>query len=66
MEIKATVKSTNEVVTGTWHCFFDEWTLLTSNGEQYTFDKLTNLNVLPWLPADHFCQPYLLEKLPHD
>ena len=61
MEVKALLKTTGKEVSGYWMHTFDEYALVTENDGIIPLDKLEGYEVVPWLPNDHFCQPYLIE-----
>jgi hypothetical protein len=52
--------TTGETVQGYWMPSFDDWMLVTESNGLIPFDSIAEYDVVPWLPTDHFCQPYKL------
>ena len=66
MQVKAKFKKDDTTITGIWVNHFDEWAVITEDGAIISYDDLKDFSSYPWLPFDHFCQPYNLEKRGND
>lgn len=66
MKVKAILRTTGEKVSGYWMHTFGEYALICENGTIIPISNLEGYKVVPWLPNDHFCQPYLIERLEDD